>query len=246
VQLLEGLAEFRSRLRGKFTTRNLDSFATYSNLRAVEHPLGNTQAFIDTLKMECSAIFNIGNAQHPGQCDDNASLTLDACVEFAAILKLNGNKLSQKQLAEWLDDWNYVLAPFYGEEIEGDDPGIELGGTSLRRAIRAVRNIEIKEGTATVTKVGNMINSASALSSIEARSDHEMPSGFYATIIPYDGFRARAIRLDLSVGTDSPPRLQMRIARLEALSDSIAREFVDLIHAGCPTLTPIIGRYAPV
>lgn len=243
VESLEIFGPLRTRLRAAFSTRDLVDFGRYVNQRAEQHPQGSPQAFIDPDKMACTAVFNIGDASAPGHADDVAMLQLAPSAAYAEVRRIDSVRFSQKDLAEWLDDWQHMLSPFYGSPDSETAP--EVKGTALRRAIRAVRAIEIKEGATTVTHVGNLHNSASALSSIEARSEHELPNGFVATVEPYPGFQIRELRLDLAVGTESPPRLRLRIARKERLVEELALEFVTLVRAQSPQLAPLIGSYAP-
>lgn len=242
VQSLEEFAAHRTRLRGTFSTCDLADFGAYVNRRAAEHPNGMPQAFVDAEKMTCRAVFNIGNGWVPGHADDSALLMVKPTPGYAAVHAINGMRCSQKDLAEWLDDWQDMLIPFYGSPAS--EEGITPERNSLKRAIRAIRAIEIKAGSQTVTTVGNLHNSASALSSIEARSEHELPTGFQARVEPHAGFGVRIIRLDLSVGTDTPPLLRLRIAGKRELEDAIAQEFVQLIRDGCPDLLPLIGSYS--
>ncbi len=244
IESIEHLQGFRSRLRGQFKTGRIQEFIAYTTARAKQFMDFGPIAFVDDQSMTCTALFNVGNATTPGHADDTAKLTLQAESAYAAVRGIEGKKLTQKQLAEWLDDWQHIVAPYYGSpDIEDASPVATRD--VLRKAIRAVRSIEIKEGSVRTTTVGNLRNSASAIAEIEARSAHELPAGFVANVMPYSGFATRAVQLELSVTTDSEPRLVLRICRKEALLENIAGEFVELISQGCAQLNPLIGSYTP-
>jgi len=244
IESTEHLQALRSRLRGQFKTGRIQEFIAYTIARAEQFNTYGPTAFIDDQSMTCTALFNVGNATTPGHADDTAKLTLQPESAYAAVRGIEGKKLSQKQLAEWLDDWQHIVAPYYGSP-DDDDAAPVATRDVLRRAIRAVRSIEIKEGLVRTTTVGNLRNSASAIAEIEARSAHELPAGFVANVMPYSGFSTRVIQLELSVTTDAEPRLVLRICRKEALLESISGEFVELISQGCAQLNPLIGSYTP-
>ena len=242
IESIEHLQASRSRLRGRFKMGKLREFIAYTTERADQFKNSKPAAFVDDQSMTCTALFNIGDATSPGHADDKAGLSPQPESAYAAVRGIEGKKLTQKQLAEWLDDWQHMVAPYYGSP---DDDAPVATRDVLRRAIRAVRSIEIKEGSVRTTTVGNLRNSASAIAEIEARSAHELPAGFVANVMPYSGFSARSVQLELSVTTDAEPRLVLRICRKDALLESIATEFVELISQGCTKLNPLIGSYTP-
>lgn len=244
IESIEHLQAVRARLRGQFKTGRIQEFIAYTTARAEQFKDFGPTAFVDDQSMTCTALFNVGNATTPGHADDTAKLTLQAESAYATVRGIEGKKLTQKQLAEWLDDWQHIVAPYYGSPDTEDASPVATRDV-LRKVIRAVRSIEIKEGSVRTTTVGNLRNSASAIAEIEARSAHELPVGFVANVVPYSGFAPRAVQLELSVTTDAEPRLVLRICRKEALLESIASEFVELISQGCAQLNPLIGSYTP-
>ena len=244
IESIEHLQASRSRLRGLFKTGRLHEFIAYTTARADQCKNSTPAAFVDDQSMTCTALFNIGDVTAPGHADDRAELSLQSESAYAAVRGIEAKKLTQKQLAEWLDDWQHIVAPYYGSPDTEEAAPVATRDV-LRRAIRAVRSIEIKEGSVRTTTVGNLRNSASAIAEIEARSAHELPAGFVANVMPYSGFSPRSVQLELSVTTDAEPRLVLRICRKDALLESIATEFVELISQGCTKLSPLIGSYTP-
>lgn len=67
--------------------------------------------FIDADNMTSRSVFNIGTLEDPGHADNVAAITLNQTAPFHALLAINGDRLKQKQIAEWLKDWSdYLLA----------------------------------------------------------------------------------------------------------------------------------------
>lgn len=129
---LERYAAGRSRFRGTLTTHSLTDFVGYVvDRRSSSNPVA---AFVDQDGMSCTAFFNLGDEIAPGHADDTATLTLKATAAFRALQSIVGRKLSQRDLAEWLEDWHHML-------IARDTSG---GPLHLAQAIAAVRNITIK------------------------------------------------------------------------------------------------------
>src|SRR5690606_12577105 len=110
VQQLEQLAQIRSRVRGSMTTASPPAFCHHIQPRAFAVALqGPTGRIIDVDTMSCKVFFNLGNEKTPGHADDTASLKLKPTAAFAAVRGLAGQRLSQSQLAEWIEDWASFL-----------------------------------------------------------------------------------------------------------------------------------------
>jgi hypothetical protein len=56
--------------------------------------------------MTARSVFNIGTLDNPGHADNVASITLKKTAPFRALLQIDGRRLKQKQIAEWLEDWS--------------------------------------------------------------------------------------------------------------------------------------------
>lgn len=229
---LEYLMAQRLRYRGKLETNSLADFVAYVQKNAQT----TADAFVDIESMSAKAFFNLGNATSPGHGDFTASLKLPATAAFAALCKVDGLKKSQKELAEWLEDWNEFIVPEYS-----------TGDTNLARAISAVRKLSIK-AKAEMTSVANNLSSArSALEEIDAQSSNDLPDGFNFVCEPYLGLMSRKFRLSISViGGDDKPALVVRWQQREATVEKIAQEFKAVLAdqmGASATLT--IGKFAP-
>jgi uncharacterized protein YfdQ (DUF2303 family) len=215
VKDLEYLGNFRRRYRGKLTTTSLDDFAAYVK----SHANPAADAFVDTNSMSGVAIFNLGNATAPGHGDYQAILNLPPTAAFAALKTVSGTKLSQKALADWLEDWNEFITPEYAE-----------ADATLARAIAAVRKITIKAKAESTSVTNSMSGSRSTLEEIDAQSTNDLPVGFNFVCEPYLGLMSRKFRLSISViSGDEKPALVLRWQQREAWIEKIAREFKDVL-----------------
>lgn len=212
VESLEKYMQFRSRFRGKMETDSIKDFVQYVSA----HDAEGAGCFIDAEHMRAKTIFNLGTLDEPGHADFTAALALEKTAEYAALLKLNGEKRSQKDLAEWCEDW----APFI-TFCDADNNAIEL-----KRGISAIRNLTIEASRKEDHNTQNFSASKSALEKIEARSEHGVPAGLEFNCVPYDGLNAQSFDCRLSILTgESAPKLVVRVRRLESRQQDIAAEF---------------------
>jgi uncharacterized protein YfdQ (DUF2303 family) len=215
VHDLEKLMSTRLRYRGALQTTVLDDYVGY--VKAKANPVSDAFVNIDT--MSAVAFFNLGNATSPGHGDYTATLKLPRTAAFAALCAIDGKKSSQKDLAEWLEDWNEFLVPEYAE-----------GDVTLARAIAAVRKITIKSKGEQSSVQNSMSASRAALEEIDAQSTNDLPVGFNFVCEPYLGLSSRKFRLGLSVITgDDKPALVLRWQQREATIEKIAQEFKSVL-----------------
>ena len=91
----------RFRFRGTLSTASIDDFTRYSKDLADE----GTRCFIDADNMRAVSVLNLGTIDEPGHADNTATLKLKKTAPFSALLSVNGERNSQKSLAEWIEDW---------------------------------------------------------------------------------------------------------------------------------------------
>lgn len=98
IESLERFNLHRFRFRGALETTSIADFVRYS----VGYAVTDTPArcFIDAESMSARAVFNIGSLDEPGHADNVASIRLKKTAPFRALLTINGERLSQKQIAE--------------------------------------------------------------------------------------------------------------------------------------------------
>lgn len=217
VESLERFNTQRFRFRGALSTTSIDDFVRYS----VGYAVSDTPArcFIDADNMSAHSVFNIGTLDRPGHADNVAGITLKKTAPFRALLQIDGERLKQKQIAEWLEDWSGYLLAFDAE-----------GGTMpISQAAQAVRRITIQQATQQDHEDGDFSGKKSLMQSIEASSKDVMPVAFEFKCVPYEGLSERAFSLRNSLLTGDEPRFVLRIVQLEAQEEAIANEFRDML-----------------
>lgn len=219
IHSVEHLMTYRARFRGAMSTNSLRDFVVYVTGRSV-----SPRGFIDAERIEslsCKAFFNLGHDTLPGHADDVAVLKPKMLGAFSTMRAINGKKMSQQELIDWIEDWHHILSARKG------DAGEEMHITA---AVAGIRNIKlVKKGEATST-VNNMVSARSAMEEIEANRDGTMPGLFVLKTAPFDGFAEREFTLRVSVLTGSDaPQLSLRWQRQEHQCEEIAQEFKQIL-----------------
>lgn len=212
VVSIEHLQEGRSRFRGALKTSVLSEFVAYLKRHA------GGAGFIDADNMTATAYLNLGTPDKPGHADWTASLNLKATAAYSALQQADGMARSQKQMAEWIEDWsNHLGAIKDGEDI------------SINVALAAIREISIEAKKNVTSTDRDFGASRSSMEEIEARAKGGLPTHFQFRCTPYPGFAQREFVLRLSVITGESPALKLRIVGKEQAEEDIAQEFKALL-----------------
>lgn len=212
VVSIEHLMEGRSRFRGALKTSVLAEFVAYLKRHA------GGEGFIDADNMTATAYLNLGTPDDPGHADWSASLNLKATAAYTALQQADGMARSQKQMAEWIEDWSAHL----GAVKDGEDISINV-------ALAAIREISIDAKKSVTSTDRDFGASKSSLEEIEARAKGGLPTHFQFRCTPYPGFASREFVLRLSVITGESPALKLRIVGKEQAEEDIAQEFKALL-----------------
>jgi len=235
LQSIEHLHQRRFRFRGTYSTSVLADFCGLAKGRATDQAIDNpVSVFVNADDGEAKAFFNLGTPENPGHADDVALLRLDKTAAYAAALAINSKNMTQKALAEWLEDWFDILTPIASH---GD------AAATVTQAIAAVRDITISTKGERNSIQNEMNASRSALEEIEAKSRKQLPVGFTFRAQPFAGFAERAFTLRLSVLPSDTPLLALRIVGLDAAKESIANEFEGLVHERLEGVRLFRGRF---
>lgn len=214
---LEKYQAGRSRFRGTYATHALADFSTYVADRAA----AGARGFINQEEMSCVLLFNLGTASEPGHADDRAVLKLKATAGYTAAQQVSANRLTQKDLSDWIEDWHQYLTPV-------DDAGTAI---PVAKAIAAVRTITVKATSESETTVGDTSASRSAMDQIEARSKETLPAALHFHVVPFEGLTEQQITLRISVITSGPaPVLKLRWVGEEVQREAIAQEFKSVLE----------------
>lgn len=207
---LEKFMLTRRRFRGEMNTEQVAAFCEY-----IQHQ-GAAEVFINTDDMQAAAFFDMGSREEPGHCEHRAALSLNRTAAYTALLKINGQANSQRELAEWLEDWGRFVECFDDE----DKP------LHISKALASVRKMTVETARKLESEDHNMGHKLSAMEQIDVRSAGQQLGGILFTCAPYHGFEERQFTLPLSAltGGDSI-RLKLRVQELEAIMEEIADEF---------------------
>jgi uncharacterized protein YfdQ (DUF2303 family) len=234
---IEHLQAGRARFRGRMTTSSLADFAGYIAARAAAAL--KPACFIDANATSAKCYFNLGTDELPGHADDIAELTLTPTAAFAAICALDGHRLAQRALAEFVEEWSQHISA-----TTSDGEALPLSA-----AVVAIRNIQIKQRSESTSTVGNFNTSRSALDEIEARANGtiELPGALYFRVTPYAGLTEQIAELRLSIITsEEKPVFAVRWNRREQMREDIAQDFKRVVTSAIGgTASVIVGTFTP-
>jgi uncharacterized protein YfdQ (DUF2303 family) len=233
VVTLEKWQAGRSRFRGIYSTHSLADFSAYVAGRALPEAKG----FIDQDEMTCTLLFNLGDDKAPGHADDRAVLRLKPSAAYKAAQSIGGRAMSQKDLSDWIEDWNQYLTAV---DAEGNAMGIS-------KAIAAVRSITVKAAIESDHTVSETSASRSTLDQIEARSKETLPTSLLFNVIPFEGLTEQQISLRVSVITSGAhPALKLRWVGEEVQREDIAQEFKQVLTKNIgANASLVIGAFDP-
>ena len=187
------------------------------------HGEANQQCFINEDSMAAVNIFNFGSIHTPGHCDDKAVVTLKKTAEYKALCQINGETISQKTAAEFLEDWGTFITCI-------DENGEVINPV---KAIAAVRRITIEANRKSESEQGNFRTEKSALESMSVDTNAGLPATIRFKCVPYAGLQEYEFDLRFGVLTSSEvPKIVMRIKRFETYPEQFAQEFSALLKAG--------------
>lgn len=213
IHSIEKFQPERNRFRGIMSTASLSDFVSYVKSADQPHPHG----YIDADAMAACVFFNLITSEGaPGHADWRSVLTMKKTAAYAAMRAIEGKALTQRDLIEWIEDWNRNIVAL-------NDAGEPIN-TGL--AIQAIRKIELKGKTESTHEEGNRRASRTALEEIEAAANSNTPDIIQFDCEPYLGLPARVFSLRVSVLTNhEDPRLKLRIAAKEEHEEGIAQDF---------------------
>jgi uncharacterized protein YfdQ (DUF2303 family) len=223
IENLEKYQASRFRFRGAFCTKSIDGFSDYAQARNSKM----ASCFIDADAMRANMIFNIGDENQPGHCDSTASLALEMTAPYSALLSIINKPKSQKDIAEFIEDWRQLLTASGEEDADGNKEKI-----SIIKAIHAIRKITIEAKAVSDTETRNFGASSSTMESIDVKSAEMPPAYLHFSCEPYLGLPSRTFDIRLSVLTgERTPSLVLRIVQHETAQEEMAEEFEAIINS---------------
>ena len=223
---LEKYLPNRRRFRGLFSTTDIEDFNGYAVNEQPDVVFLNTQSD----RMSAVAYFDLGDASCPGHAEHTATLFCEPLPAYKAAININGERIKQSQLAEFIEDWMPHLTVLCDDEVQNP-----------LQAIQAVRNIKITASAAASHSEHHFGAARSAMEEVEAKSTvHKLPTHIKFNLVPHTGFDAIDVLFRVSVITDAEnPRLVLRWIQQdiqkEAIGDNLKRLIAaSIAEAGCP------------
>lgn len=237
---LEEFRDSRRRFRGKFTTSSVQDFFQYVRQNAELLALSGLKpdGFISPCGPYAVAYFNLHNVDgEPGHADWTGSLKLDKTAAYSALLAINGKPLTQRQLVDFLEDWQDCVVA-----LGANDEQIRIA-----HAAAAIQKLDIKSGRQSSHVDGNFQAARSSMEEVEAKLTEATPRMFLFDCAPYHGLNTRTFRLGVSILTShEEPKLVLRIKQREAVEEDIIKEFKKLLADGLANVaTMTIGEFTP-
>lgn len=215
VRSLERFLPGKVRFTGTMLTSSVSDFSGFT----LENKSDDSQCFINKDDASAQVIFNLGTTSKAGHGDFKAELKLEKTAEYKALLGVNDSQLSQKALAEFMEDWTHCITAFASDD--------DLIPTT--KAIAAVRRLTIEANAKAEHEVQDFRSSRSAMENIEAKTDNGLPAYILFQCVPYNELKEFNFYARISVITGETPKLSFRIKRLEKIQDEIMDNFKELI-----------------
>lgn len=229
---LEKYLDYPVRHRAKFDTDSLTSFFDYLQPRAGKSSAG---VFIDKANMKAVCHLHIGDQDTPLWDDDTASVRIYKTPEYAGLLGLEQQNLTQRQFAEFIEDWDGVI------NFDSNNPALDV-----YEARQRIMRLDMNARAVVSNKEGDLSRQRSALEAIEITSGAATPPTEFAfKCKPFADLQERIIKARISYITgEKAPTIKYRLIGAEMMAESIAQEFCDVIRATLGDDMPVlIGNY---
>ncbi|WP_211828702.1 DUF2303 family protein [Kistimonas asteriae] len=213
---LERYMPYRNSYRASMSTDSMADFVEYAS----EFQQEGSHCYISTDSMKAEIVFDLGTLGQPGHQRHKASLSLTRTAAYRALMQINGERVDQKKLAEWIEDW--------AENIKAHDTAGD--SMSAKTAAAAIRRMTIEQVRKVESEVQDYSANMSAMERIEAKSKDTMPAGFVFTCTPYNSLGEYSFEVRISVLTGAEkPMLSLRIRQFELAQESMTKEFKELL-----------------
>jgi len=230
IENMEKYFDHPSRFRGCYSTELIKEFQSYIAQQ------GQVVCFINDATMEAKAFFDLGNENNPGHGEHRATLRLEKLSPYAAMCEINGKHQSQRELAEWLEDWRDYAVGLDIEEV----------AINIKKAIAAIRNITVSLKSEAGSEEKNLGHRRTGLEELDIKSGEEnLPAYIQFTCEPYDGLSVRAFKMRLGVVTNrhDKPEVVLRVVQFEKIKEEMTIEFKDILLLELDKETTFIGAF---
>ncbi len=231
---LESYMPNRRRLRGTMFTASVADFADY----AVNNKEPGAAIFIDADTMSAAAVLNMGTTDKPGHADNVAVLKAKETAAFKALMAADGAVRSQREAAEFIEDWAANIRCFNDETL-----------LPTPKAASAVRSITVEAARKVESEERSLSASKSTMDSVTASSKDTLPTSLVFKCVPYKDMAEREFTLRLSVTTSRElPCVILRVVKLDEHNEQMAQEMADKIKSSLEgkgdEIDVLLGKYS--
>jgi len=227
---LEGHNTNASHYRLNYTTNCITDFVDYCNKFMKK---GLSLCFVNQGSMAAESIIDLGTPEEPLHKIHKASLALKKTSAYKELLGIVNKALTQKQVADYLEDWEGDLVIFSsnGEVIES------------KKAAKRFMDLTIESAKKLNSVVGDFSSSMSNLERIEAKEQETIPSRIEVVITPFHGLGIRTFVLRVSILTNDvrAPQIVLRLVKEEEGLEEMAQDFSTLLMESIDNSQVYIG-----
>lgn len=218
------------RKRGHMKTSCIDSFTKY--IKSEE--INGAACFLNPEHMSATTILNHGSLKTPAHGDFRVTVGLDKLPDYSDLIHINGARVSQRSMAEWLEDHRSNITFIDHEEVS----------ISTIKAINAIRSMTIESVRKAESVVGNFKDSNTLFES-SGVSTEGLPSFIEYKCVPYRLLKERRFLLRVSISGDKDPYVTLRIIGFDQNVIEIANEFAEIVEGSLDGEVPVyIGHYS--
>lgn len=214
IQSLERFGVTPPLKRGSIATQDLDSLVDYVAINKEDR----TACFIDAESLTAEVILDYGFRDNPGHCKHGITLSPKKSPEYLEVLRADGNSFSQRELAEWIEEFRDCMTFYRGEN--------ELSSIKVVSAIREIKKQAARESE---SRVNDFSTGSSIIEQVKVDDDN-LPGTIVIKTKPLDFLDERAFHLHVSmVGQGDETRFKLRWLRRSIVENEIAADFAFVV-----------------
>lgn len=213
---LQKFSKTKRRMSGNFKTSSISALAEFAESTIKESPEIDTPSCFVGEDGKASLFFNFGSIENPLHQDLTGSVSLKKTAVFKAIEELKDRQLTQRELAEFIEDFNTCAVAL-------DKNGDVILQSS---AIASIRDMSIESQRNVGQTSEDYRDTASAFASVEAKFKGATPAYLKFTIQPFSEMSEYEFIFRISVlTTNDRIALTLRCAKWDEILEEVNAEF---------------------
>lgn len=190
---LEAYLPERRRARNAFSTGYVADFVKCVN----SHKEAGCTIYVNADAMSATAVLNQGSPDHPGHCDNKATVKLQKLALFNDILKLcDGGAISQRTFAQWIEERKEAVKALDTEHAE----------LLLTNVVTGIRSVTIESTKSSSNSVQALSAERSEMESVMAKvkdDKDKLPTYLKFNTKPYKELAEREFFVQVNLITSS-------------------------------------------